>query len=348
MTKMKVILFGVVALIAIVALLMYNKSKRAAAITSDKKLSYFVTVEKAAKKNPNMDLSFLGTTAPYNDVNVASEVQGKIVEANVKVGDYVQAGTVLFRVDDELKKAALLTAQANYDKAKADLQRTKALHEQKSVPDAQLDAAQLQYSAAEAQLIVAKRQLADTKIVAPFSGVINNRMVDAGAWVNNGNFVANIVDVSRLKVKINVSETMIAKLKKGAAVSITSDAVGSDKFTGVVDAVGVKGDEAHTFPVEIIINNYDKNKLKAGMFVRATFTGFKAEEGIFIPRAAIIGSLKNPQVYVVTNGVATLRDITTGIEMSSLVQVVSGIAEGESVVISGQNTLENNAKVELQ
>jgi len=350
MKKGKIIITAVVALAVIITILAINKKKLTAITAGGIKDVYYVTVEKASMKTLSESLSLVGTIYANNDVNIVSEAAGKITAVYAKVGDYKSAGSALFQVDDELKKAALMSAEANYEKAKKDFERTQALFRQKSATDAQLDMAKLGASMAEAQYIVAKRQLADTKIKTPISGFVTMRNVDLGSMVQGApqaTLVANVVDISRVKVKLNVAEQDAFTLKTGDQVAVTSDVYRQSTFTGRIESIGAKGDDAHTFPVEISIANEAKHQLKAGMFVRVAFTSLKGQETIVIPRAALVGSVKSPQVFVVENGTAKLREITVGSGSGLYLQVLNGLSVGEEVVTSGQNNIVDNIKVEI-
>ena len=141
MKHWKSIIALVVILAVIVTVLVINKRKLASATAGGVKDAYYVTVDKAAKKTLSANFSLTGTIIANNDVNVLSETSGKVMQIFFKVGDFKTAGSVLVQVDDELKKAALSSAEANYEKSKKDYERFKSLFEQRSVTDAQLDAA---------------------------------------------------------------------------------------------------------------------------------------------------------------------------------------------------------------
>ena len=296
----------------------------------------YVSVDHAVKKTLSKTLSIVGIINANNDVNVISETQGKVTQVFAKVGDYKPAGSVLVQVDDELKKAALMSAEANYEKAKKDYERFQDLFKQKSATDAQLDQAKLGATIAEAQYIVAKRQYEDTKIKTPISGVVTSRNVDVGSMVMGApqaTLVANVVDISKLKVKINVAESDVFKLKTGDPVSVTTDVYPGVAFNGKIETIGSKADDAHTYPVEVSIMNNSKNPLKAGMFGKVRFTSIENREAIVIPREALVGSVKNPQVFVVENGIAKLRNLVVGDEAETNIQVLQGLMEGETIVV---------------
>lgn len=350
MKKWKLTAGAVFVLAVIVALLFYNKHRMAKATPKGIQDVYYVSVENAAKKELSESLSLVGVITANNDVNVISETQGKVTAVFAQVGDYKTAGSVLVQVDDELKKAALMSAEANYEKAKKDYERFQELYKQKSASDSQLDQAKLGAAVAESQYIIAKRQYEDTKIKTPISGVVTSRLVDVGSMVMGApqaTLVANVVDISKLKVKLNVTESDVFKLKVGDQVSVTTDVYPGVTFKGRIETISSKADDAHTYPIEVTVMNDKANPLKAGMFARVSFSNLDDRSGIVIPREALTGSVKNPQVFVVENGVAKLRDLVLGGEAGTSVQVLRGLMEGETIVVSGQNNLVDGVSVQI-
>jgi RND family efflux transporter MFP subunit len=348
MKNWKIISIAAVLVIAVVSILFINKKKMSAASVGGIKDVYYVKVEKAARKNLTESLSLVGTVTANNDVNIISETSGKVTAVFAKVGDFKQAGSILFQVDDELRKAALMSAEANYEKSKKDFERFQQLYNEKSASDSQFDQIKLALSLAEAQYIVAKRQFNDTQIKTPISGYVTARYVDIGSALQGPpqpTVVANIVDISRLKVRLNVAEKDAFTLKTNDPVSVTVDVYPGKVFKGKIESIGSKGDEAHTYPVEIIIVNERDNPLKAGMFARVEFTSLNDRNSIVIPRESLIGSIKQPRVFVVENGIAKLRDITVGKESGTMVEILQGLMVGEEVVVNGQNNIVENTQV---
>ncbi|HYF04347.1 MAG TPA: efflux RND transporter periplasmic adaptor subunit, partial [Patescibacteria group bacterium] len=196
--RKKLIVSLVVMLVfgAIVAMLMNNKAKSAAKIREEIVMAYPVTVAQVVETDISQNVSLVGTTAPVRDVVVMSEVSGRITAAPVPQGASVSAGATLFKVDDEVRSTNLATAQANYEKAKKDLERFEALLKDGATTAMTVDGYRLAFKNAESQLSVARRQVEDTRVTAPIGGIVTSRMLDAGALVNPGTPMANIVDIS--------------------------------------------------------------------------------------------------------------------------------------------------------
>jgi RND family efflux transporter MFP subunit len=347
---MKKVLYAVIPMLLLVGIVFILKSNKAksdakAKVPPPKALS--VSVAKVGRQTVAQDLSLVGTIAANREVLVASETQGRVKGVGVKIGDRIGTGSIIVRVDDELKQAAVANAQVNYDKAKADLDRYKMLQteSQGGVADIQVQTMYQTMKGAEAALTVARRQLRDTRITAPISGVVTARPVEVGSSLAPGSPVATIVDISVLKVKVNVPEEDVFKLHNGDRVLVTTDVYPGVDFNGSVSMIGAKADEAHTYPVEITVSNSSANPLRAGMFGRVQFISIPHKSALMVPREAVVGSIKKAQVYVVNSGIARLRDVVLGGEEGTLVEVISGLIEGDQVVVSGQNSLRDSVQV---
>lgn len=345
MKKLKYFIVLFVILAGIIAVLFSNKSKMQAKAKNEKIDAYAVSVEQVKKSNASSNLVLVGTIAANNDVAVVSEASGKVVGVNAEVGDYKNKGSLLIQLDDEIKQAAFKTAEINYQKAKKDYERYTALLNQESVTNAQLENIKLALQTAEAQYIIAQREYNDTKVKSPISGIVTSRSVNVGDYVNKSLVVANVVDISKLKVKLNVAENDVFNLKVGDSVKVSTDVYPGITFNGKIETISDKGDAAHTYPVEVIFSNSKKYPLKAGMFGTVAFNFKSKTEKLLMPRDALIGSVKNPKVFAIENGIAVKKDIVVGNSFGDEFEVLSGLKEGDNVVVNGQNNLADNYKV---
>jgi len=304
-----------------------------------------VQVSPAARRRIETRLARTGTIQADNDVVVVSETSGRVWKVLADVGDRRPAGAVLAKIDDEMKLAAYQSAEVAYEKAKRDMARYETLAAQKSATDTELEGAKLAFKAAEAQYIVARRQYQDTEIKTPIGGIITARHVNVGATVAPGTPIVDMVDISRLKTTLAVGERDAFALKVGDSVSISLDVYPGKSFPGTIKAIGAKADAAHNFPVEVTLANSEETPLRAGLFARVLFSSLSGRDALTIPREALIGSVRDPYVYVIDGAAARLRRLTLGEEAGDLLEVREGLREGEQVVVSGQNNLRDGAAV---
>jgi RND family efflux transporter MFP subunit len=345
MKRLKIIIILIVAISVIVGLLIHNKSLMAAKSKNETIEAYPVSVAFVQNEKVTNNLELVGNITAYNDVAIVSEAQGRVVKVLAQVGDYKSAGSVLFQLDDELKLEAYKTAEVNYLKSKKDYERYDALYKGKSVTDAQYEQAKLAYQASESQYVLAKREYNDTKITTPISGIVTARMVDIGNYVNKASVVANVVDISKLKVKLNVAEKDAFKLKPNDNVNVITDVYPGVTLIGKISSISSKSDEAHTYPVEILLANSKDHPLRSGMFGRVSFTSIQNNELLVMPREALIGSIKDAKVFVVEGGIAKMKNVLIGNAFENWLEIKGGLKQGDKIVVNGQNNLQDNDKV---
>lgn len=330
----------------VVVVLKGNKEKIESKQKPPKQLAIPVNVTNIQRMLIKDNLIMTGTSSSFKEVTVMSETQGKILSMNVELGQKVSAGQVIAVVDEELKQAQLKTAQANLDKAQKDLERFEALLKEKAATEYQVEGARLQVKLAEAQYTVAKRQVEDSKIKSPLSGTVIMKMMESGMMVGPASPVITVADLSKIKVRVNVPEKDIYKLKIHQPVEVTFEAIGKQKFQGTIYTIADKADEAHTFLVEILVPN-PQGVIKAGMFATVDFKLPSERNAMLIPRKAIDGSLKTPIVYVAQGNKAIKKEVTLGVEKDTYIEVVNGLSDSDLVIISGQNNLSENAEIEV-
>jgi RND family efflux transporter MFP subunit len=156
--------------------------------------------------------------------------------------------------------------------------------------------------------------------------------------------IANIVDISKLKAKVNIAEKDIITIRVGDAAEVTTDLYPHTTFPGTVFTVSSKGDDGHTYPVEVLLNN-PKLQLKAGMFVSVTFKPKATAPALLVPREALIGSLQDAKLYVVRDNIARLRPVAVARQIGTTIEIADGLQEGEVVVTDGQNNLSDSVSV---
>jgi RND family efflux transporter MFP subunit len=306
-----------------------------------------VTVFSAGMKATSAQLQLVGTVEPFRQVTVASETSGKITAIYFKLGDYVKKGMVLAEVDNVYKRLAWENAQLSFDKDKEDYERYQALIQGDAVSETQLRDKKLAYENAKIQLEITKKQLDDTQIIAPFDGYITLQNTELGAYVVAGTPVADIVYVAQLKISLAVSESNVYALRAGQEVNVTASVYPDAIYKGTVSHISPQGDNAHTYPVEIVMPNSSEHPIKAGTYVNVSVDLGKVAPALMIPRDAIVSSVKEPSVYLVDGEIVRLVKISAGRNYGDYLEVLSGLNEGDKVVTTGQINLTDNAKISI-
>lgn len=294
-----------------------------------------VRTEVVSERPYSMDFSANGLVRGIHDQTLTSAMGGRVVALRAKEGDRVSRGQLLVQIDAETLGADAEAAKVAYEAAQRDYQRFKNAHEQGGVTDQQLAAIHTQMVAAEGRYTAARRRLSDASVVAPTSGEIYKSYVEVGSFVNPGAKLFEIVDDSQLKVSCYVTERQRLQLSKNQNVRIMSELFPSQEITGHISMIGDKANQALSFPVDVMLDKETSQGLRPGMYVSLSFGGQTENTGMLIPRNAIIGSINDAQVYIVRNGMAIRKAVTTGNIVGDHIEVINGLQKGDSLVIAG-------------
>lgn len=305
-----------------------------------------VKVYQAKEEDVNNSFSINGTTSAGHEVQIASEVQGKLVGLYIKNGDMVGAGQVIATLDASVFNAQLNSTESAINKAQLDLARYTRLVEMGGATPMQVESVKLQLQSLVAQKKEVLQQMTHMQIRAPFSGKVENVVVERGSFVNFGTVLGELLDNSSLKVKVYLSEQEAFKITLGERVEINSIVLSQPK-AGIVSMISDKADPSGKFVAEIKFSNTGDEKLKAGMLTDVTFNTGSTVKMLSIPASAITGSVNEAKVYVVKGSTVELRRVKTGVVTADKVEVLEGLQPGEEVVISGQLNLENGSAISI-
>ncbi len=292
-------------------------------------------------------LSFMGTFEPIRQNSIGSDASGKIIQMSVKEGDYVTAGQVLAKVDNEYLLLQLQNLEVTIQGQMKDDERFTSLSENQAIPAVQAEKNKLALESLEIQKKQLQKQINSATIKAPFSGVITKKFIDLGSVVGPGIPLFEITDVSSLKLTTYVPEAEIMKFSKSQKVIVNADVYADKNFDGTITNIAVQADKSHNFAVQVTVSNPNK-ELMAGMYGNMSVANQESKNALSIPRAALIGSTQNPQVYIIKNGKAILTSFQAGISDGTHIEVASGIDKNDKIVIKGQVNLQNNSNVKTK
>lgn len=353
---MKKIIITVVVIAASLGIIAYiltnnkNENEAKTAIVAEKNASVSVKVATVKTEEVSLDFVSNGNFEPVQELKFSAEKSGKITKILAKEGDYVSAGQTLAIVRSDVVNVNAQNANAIYQNAVADYNRFENAFKTGGVTKQQLDQAKLQMVTAKSQLTQANINVGDTRIKAPISGFINKKHIEVGSIISGmpATQLFDIVNVSKLKLKVNVNESQVAGLKVGSTTNVVASVYPDKTFSGKITFIAAKADESLNFPVEIEIANNNANDLKAGMYGTALFASNKQKQLLMIvPRNAFVGSVSSNEIFVIENGTAKLKTVTAGRILGDKVEILNGLSEGDTVIVTGQINLQDGTKVEV-
>lgn len=326
-----------------------------------------VKVFQVKRQRISEKLLYTGLIEARNKVNITPDVGGKIAKIHVEEGDRVQKGQLLAELDTRATRlqldqaeAAYAVAEANYKDAQRNMERMERLKSENAVSQQQYEQIKLAFDAADAQLQqaraalnLANHNLEVSMMKAPFSGVVASKNAEVGDVINPmmagfspTSGVLTLMDFSRVKIEIGVSSQDIARIKRGMAAMLRVDAFPDRTFPGRVSLVNLTADPmTRKFGVQITADNSELS-LRPNTFGEVTLEVSTHEDALVIPQIAI---LENEYVFVAQDDDTVVRkDIILGLQNTDMVEVISGIEEGDLVVVEGNYGLEEGSKIDIQ
>ncbi|MBS7321453.1 MAG: efflux RND transporter periplasmic adaptor subunit [Myroides sp.] len=288
-----------------------------------------------------------GTFAPKQEVKISAETPGLVTRVLVDEGSYVKAGQTLAVIKADQQNVNVANAQAMYNNAQTEVARFESAYATGGVTKQQLDQVKLQLVNAKNNLSSAQISAGDVNIKASFAGIINKKNIEPGSFVNPGMELFEVVNVSTLKLKVNVDEKHVGTLKVGQTIKVESPVLADQEFSGKISFIAPKADVSLNFPVELDIQNNASNALKAGMYGNAYFGDSQLANVLVIPRTAFVGSVSSNQVFVHKDGKAVLTKVVSGRTFGEYIEVISGVEKGAQVITSGQINLIDGTAVEI-
>lgn len=343
-----IIILGAIVIIAVVLTNNKKENEAKTAVVAEKNASVSVKVETVKTEEVSLDFSANGNFEPLQELSFSAEKPGRVVRVLVDEGDHVRVGQTLAIVRSEQVSSDLQTAQASYQNAVSDYGRFENAFKTGGVTKQQLDQAKLNLVTSKSRLQQAKVNIGDTNIKATINGIVNKKYIEPGSVLGAATQMFDIVNVSKLKLKVTVNENQVAGLKLGNIVTVKASVYPDKEFSGKISFIAPKADSRLNFPVEIEIANNSSNDLKAGMYGTADFASNQQKQSLMIvPRNSFVGSVSSNQIFVVENGLAKLKTVTAGRILGEKVEILNGLSEGEIVIVTGQINLQEGTKVDI-
>lgn len=349
----------------------FTTHSTATASTTTIHLKRPVAVARVSRQDIYNQITIPAEFKPYLQVELHAKVSGYVDAINVDIGDTVKTGQLLATLEvpelhDELNRALAAEKRAAADYRDAHLLFTRLEDTGKAVPNSvaqqELDAAEAKDGTAEAAVAAAKAEveryrtlLAYTHITAPFDGVITHRYADPGSLIQAGTAsdtqalpLVRLSDNYRLRLDFPVSVAYVKDIRKGDPVEVRVESLGGKSFTGTISRFAQKVDEdTRTMITEIEVPN-PKLELVPGMYATLVLRVERHANALCIPTEAV-SSGKKPTVYLVrADGQVEERPVMLGLETPSNYEVISGVKEGDLVMIGSRSEVKPGEQVEAK
>jgi membrane fusion protein (multidrug efflux system) len=288
----------------------------------------------------------VGTARANEQVIITSKYSDLVEAVYFEDGQQVNAGDVLVTLNNKEERAKVNELLANLSESKAHLERLSELLASRSTSKSMVEQQQAKTKAIEAQLVSARAKVNDLIIRAPFKGTLGFREVSKGAYVNAGNSITSLDDVSMIKVDFHLPERLLTHIHVGQQLSAANIAYRNKNFAGEITAIDSRIDSStRTIKVRAIINN-QALKLHPGMLLNISVL-LDVENILQLPESSIIPIENKHYVFTEIENKAVRKTITIGRRGRGLVEVVSGLVEGEQVVIEGALKLREGVDVNI-
>jgi membrane fusion protein (multidrug efflux system) len=308
-----------------------------------------VKIGEPRRQTVDYNVKLTGDVLPIRQADIYSKIGGNLEDIYADMGDYIRKDQLLALIDTTEPAQQNEQAAATFENAQTEYERVKKLAAQNFASPQDLDNAEAAMRVAKANYDEAQTKLSYARITAPFSSFVTRRYLDPGALVNSNNSILfTLMDLDRMKILVNILEKNIPYVTQNTKASITVDAYPGKRFEGRVTRVSEALDLAtRTMAVQIEIPN-PEFLLKPGMFANVTLVLNEDRNAITVPTEAVLKDYKGYFVFILQDNLARRKDIQIGAEQDSLTEIVSGLAEADTIITVGQQFLKDGGPVNVQ
>lgn len=339
-----------------------SEKHREAGNAKETSKSALITATKASIRPVDRLVAIVGELQAEEEATLKAEVKGKVDVVYKNLGEAVKKGDVIARIASEEYEIALTQAaqavkeaQSKYDLARLNWERADSLFKKGLISQRERDEARESLSGLEAAVSVrqaafdmAAKKFRDTKIVAPFAGVIKEKFANAGDYVDDKAAIVSLVMLSPLKLRASVPEKAAGAVKNGLKVAVSVEACPGKVFEGSIIRVSPSLDQkTRTLTIEASFLNKD-GLLKPGFYAEGRLVTKKADKAVFVPEEALVSFAGIKKVFVIENGKASERVVKVGERVLNMIEITDGVKEGEVIATSALSKLSTGVKVEVK
>jgi membrane fusion protein (multidrug efflux system) len=333
-------------LIFLIALLVLNGCTQPAPDKPKKqKPEHLVETATAQRTDLSVSVTRTGSLKSRREVKIFTQEEGRIAELPYYEGDKVSQGTLVARLDDKLLQAQLRRAQATLNKSKEDIKRLRNLYQRKLVSDEEVAQAETEYEVAKADKEVLQTRLGYTRIAAPISGIVTQRLTEPGNIAERYDHLLTIADPSSLITEVTISELLLPELKVGDAAKVRIDALGPAHYQGVITRIHPNLDPVTRRGIIEVELKPVPAGARPGQLCRVTLDTH-AGNRLAIPFRALRRDADSEYIFVVdADNKAQRVAVTSGLRIGEQVEIISGLSAGQRVVTKGFLSLKAGTQV---
>ncbi len=284
---------------------------------------------------------------PRTAATLVARRPGQLVKLFVEEGASVRKGQVLAQLEDDDARLALERAQVSEEMARREMERGTQLMQQHLIADRDFDDLQLKHKSAVVAVKQARYDLAQTRIVAPFSGRVTARLVNAGESVVAGKDCFTIAEFSPILARVYFPERELPHVRVGQTATLSFDDLGGDPHAARVELVNPTVDRGTgTFKVTLAIDNAD-GTLRPGTFARVKLETAHVQNALLMPKKGLLTEDGETYVFAARGDSAVRVPVTVGAVSGDTAQVVAGLRAGDRVVTVGQGGLKQGTKIRI-
>ena len=284
-------------------------------------------------------LRAVGTLTANESVLIRPEIPGRVERIHFEEGQPVKAGDVLITLDSAEYRAQVAQTEATVEANRLTFERSAELVQKNMLSQQDYDQATARLAESRALLQRHRVLLDKTALRAPFDGVAGLRLVSPGAYVRPGQDLVNLEDLDPLKIEFRVPERHAAAMTVGRPLTVRVDAVPGREFSGTIYAIDPRLDAStRTFALRGTVPNTE-GLLRPGMFAQVELTVGERPQALVIPEQAIVPRGERLFVFKVVDGKVAFTPVRTGLREPGIVEIVDGLAPGDTVVTEGQMKL---------
>ncbi len=281
------------------------------------------------------------------DATLSAEKAGRVVEIKVDRGSRVERGGLLLQIDDRIWQTSLKQATIAAENATRDYNRAKSLMETGALSQSEYDRAEQAYVQTASAAEEARINIEQCRVESPVDGIVNDRFVEAGEYVQPGTPLFQVIDKATVRVVLQVPEKDIFAIKEGNRIAFTVQPLPEKTFEGTVSFVAPQADDRNNaFRAELAVDNGD-GLLRPGMIAQVKFKRGISQNMVTLPMAAVLPSKGEHIVFLAKDGQAVRRRVQIDTIARRDAIISGGLEEGDLVIVDGNRTLSDGQRIEI-